>query len=271
MQQLYESSPHRFLASVIAVLAVVVVVSVGVETASAADTGTSANARLWGQAGIAPAIAFGPSSHDYGTIDSGATSSQTFVVRNDGFLPTWMLKVSLAGSSAFTKTADSCAGKFLWPWMPCSITVQYAPTSAGSTDNASLTVSGLKVSATATLTGKSTASSADISLSPFSGPNDNVRVINGGPSAATVTVILECSGSFGMGDDFPGEWDGAFGPPGDHWKTSKDPIPSGGSLTFSADCFVPGGYVEVYSSTQPDPDSTPNNAVTTEDDYLAIS
>ena len=36
MQQLYESSPHRFLAAVIAYLAVVVAVSIGVETASAA-------------------------------------------------------------------------------------------------------------------------------------------------------------------------------------------------------------------------------------------
>jgi hypothetical protein len=44
MQQLYESSPRRFLAAVIAFLAVAVVVSIGVETASAGG-GNSANAK----------------------------------------------------------------------------------------------------------------------------------------------------------------------------------------------------------------------------------
>ena len=46
MHQQYESSPRRFLAAVIAFIAVVVVVAIGVETASAADRGNSANAKL---------------------------------------------------------------------------------------------------------------------------------------------------------------------------------------------------------------------------------
>ena len=100
-------------------------------------------------------ITINPSSHDYGTIDAGATASQTFVVKNNGRLPTSKLKVSLAGSSAFSKTSDTCAGKFLWPRKQCSITIEYAPTGADSTDSGSLKVAGLKVTATATLTGKS--------------------------------------------------------------------------------------------------------------------
>ena len=43
MQQLYESSPHRFLAAVVAVLAVAVVVSIGVETASTRAASQLAN------------------------------------------------------------------------------------------------------------------------------------------------------------------------------------------------------------------------------------
>jgi Abnormal spindle-like microcephaly-assoc'd, ASPM-SPD-2-Hydin len=226
-----------------------------------------------GQAGAAPALAWSPATnggYDFGALEAGKTESKTFTLTNSSGSATAELTISLSGSSAVTVTGDKCTGRSLGPKKSCTVSVRFAPAEGGSAQ-ATVTATAGKAKASLTLTGKGEASSADISLSPFSGLNDNVRVTNSGPSAATVTVILVCSGGFGMGDDFPGEWDGAFGPPGDHWKTSKDPIPSGGSLTFMARCLAPGGYVEVYSSTQPDPDSTPNNAVTTEDDYLGIS
>ena len=228
-------------------------------------------------AGGQPAIAFTPTTsagtYDFGTRAADTSLSRSFELKNTGGLATAALTITLTGASAFTKTADSCSARSLGPKKTCSVTVRYGPVGEGANDTATLTATGEKAAALTSLalTGQSEAGSADISLSAFSGLNDNVRVKNDGPTAATVTVILECPGSSGMGDDFPGEWDGAFGPPGDHWKTSKDPIPSGGSLTLYASCFGSGGYVEVYSSTKPDPDSTPNNAVTTEDDYLAIS
>ena len=86
------------------------------------------------------------------------------MVTNNGLLPTTKLKVTLTGSAAFTKTADGCAGKFLWPRKTCSVTVRYGPTSAGSTDTGTLTVAAFKVSASAALTGKSTA--ADVPDDP---------------------------------------------------------------------------------------------------------
>ena len=225
-----------------------------------------------GQAGIAPAIAFDPSSHDYGTIDSGATSAQTFVVRNDGFLPTLRLKVSLAGSSAFTKTADTCVGRFLWPRKPCSITVQYAPSSPGSTDSGSLTVSGLRVSATATLTGKSTPpASADISLAYSS--LSFLSVTNNSPVAATVTVRVaandkaDCHVNF---FDFGGWSKTPTAAVCEYDFTSLLPIASGSSLTIRLQAMILDGHAEVWSSSLPDPDSTPGNGQSAEDDYVSI-
>ena len=110
-----------------------------------------------GQAASGPAIAFNPSSNDYGTIDANTTSSQTFTLRNSGGKATSALKVTLTGSSAFSVTADSCTGTSLGPKKSCSITVQYAPTTDGSSDTGTLTVMSKKpaASASASLTGKS--------------------------------------------------------------------------------------------------------------------
>jgi hypothetical protein len=103
-----------------------------------------------------PVLAFTPSSWDYGTLGPGTTSSKTFVLRNNGGSGSAELTVSVSGSSAFTKTSDTCTGKGLGPNKTCSVTVQYAPTSAGSTDNGTLTASSKKASASAALTGTST-------------------------------------------------------------------------------------------------------------------
>ncbi len=117
-------------------------------------------------------------------------------------------------------------------------------------------------------------SGADISLSanPGSGTETEVTVSNAGPLAATVSVYLECP-SFGgaiIGTD-PSFWNVQPGPPGELVVTSVNPIPSGESLSFTADCDPLGpGFAEVASSTETDPDSTPNNAVTTEDDYVVV-
>jgi hypothetical protein len=90
-----------------------------------------------------------------------ATASQTFVLKNTGGSATGALAVGFGAgsSSAFSKTADTCTAMSLGPKKQCSVTVQYAPTTAGSTDNGTLTVSSRKpvAVATATLTGKSTA------------------------------------------------------------------------------------------------------------------
>ena len=105
----------------------------------------------------APPLAFTPSSYDYGTIDIdfGTPASQTFVLSNTGGSATGTLSVSLSGSSAFSKTADTCTAVSLGPRKSCSVTVQYAPTGYGSSDTGTLTASGEKAVATASLSGAS--------------------------------------------------------------------------------------------------------------------
>jgi hypothetical protein len=106
-----------------------------------------------------PSLTFSPTSNDFGTIDSGTTGSKTFTLTNSGGVATAALKVSLTGSAAFSKTADTCTAVSLGPKKSCSVTVQYAPTSAGSNDAGTLTVKSKKplAVANAALTGKSTA------------------------------------------------------------------------------------------------------------------
>ena len=116
------------------------------------------------QTGKLLSIAITPAAHNYGTINPNTTASKTFVVRDNGLVPTTPLKVTLSGSAAFKKTADSCSGRTLWPndvslfRKRCSITVRYAPT--GATAMGTLTVVGVgfpwKLQATASLTGRST-------------------------------------------------------------------------------------------------------------------
>lgn len=87
----------------------------------------------------APSIAFTPASQDYGTLSVGQTASQTFVLKNSGGSATVALTVSLSGSVAFTKRADSCTATSLGPNKMCSVTVTYAPTTTGTSDSATLT------------------------------------------------------------------------------------------------------------------------------------
>jgi hypothetical protein len=103
-----------------------------------------------GRAAGRPAATFSQSSYDYGTIDAGTTASKTFTLRNSGGSATGALSVSLTGSSAFSKTADTCTATSLGPKKSCTVTIQYAPTTVGASDTATLSASGNKRGATAT-------------------------------------------------------------------------------------------------------------------------
>src|SRR6478672_5876025 len=71
-------------------------------------------------AGSAPSIAFSPNSNSYGTIDSGTTASKNFTLKNNGGSATGALTVSVSGSAAFSKTADTCTAVSLGPKKTCS-------------------------------------------------------------------------------------------------------------------------------------------------------
>src|SRR6266508_1325005 len=108
-----------------------------------------------GQTAGAPTLAWSPATndaYDYGTVTVGQTASQTFTLTNSGGSATGILTVTLSGSSAFTKTADGCTATSLGPRKSCSVSVQYAPTTAGQSDSATLAASGKKTAASASLT-----------------------------------------------------------------------------------------------------------------------
>jgi hypothetical protein len=82
-----------------------------------------------------------PGTYNYGTVNAGQSVSQTFTLANSGGSATSALTITLTGSAAFTKTADSCTGASLGPGKSCTVTVSYAPASAGQTDSGTLTAS----------------------------------------------------------------------------------------------------------------------------------
>jgi hypothetical protein len=85
---------------------------------------------------------------------------QTFTLTNSGGAATGAMTVSLTGASAFSTTADTCTAGSLGPNKSCSVTVQYAPTSEGASESATLSVMGKKSAAvaSASLTGASASS-----------------------------------------------------------------------------------------------------------------
>ncbi len=108
---------------------------------------------------------------------------------------------------------------------------------------------------------------ADISLS-YLAPHElfpaSIGVFNAGPAAARVSVFLSGASTVGVPPD---QWQQTTGATGITLQ-SVNPIPSGGALGFYV--TGTGGYAEVSYSSNPDPDSTPNNHVTTEDDYVSV-
>jgi hypothetical protein len=54
-----------------------------------------------------PALALTPSPFDYGQVAAGQAASRTFTLANTGGQATGRLRVTLAGSAAFTITGDT--------------------------------------------------------------------------------------------------------------------------------------------------------------------
>ena len=86
--------------------------------------------------------------YSYGTLDAGATASQTFTLTNSGGRASAALTVALTGSSAFSISSDSCTATSLGPAKSCQVTVAYSPSAAGASDGATLTVTGMQAPAT---------------------------------------------------------------------------------------------------------------------------
>ena len=155
-----------------------------------------------GRAVQLPVLGFTPSTDggfDYGTLGASQTAAQTFTLANSGGSASAKLTITLTGSAAFTTTADSCSATSLGPKKWCSITVEFAPVSAGENGSATLTASGKKPAAitSLTLTGASKARhvywtyGADgnrIGRADVDGQNVNQSFITGVPGPFGVAV-----------------------------------------------------------------------------------
>jgi len=122
------------------------------------------------EAKTGPATSFAPQTggaYDYGVVADGSHKDQTFTLTNSGGTATAALKLSLTGSSAFSRTTDTCSAISLGPAKKCTVTVRYAPTGQ-STDTATLTAVSTKPAATATITLNGTAGYVDVEISPSS-------------------------------------------------------------------------------------------------------
>jgi hypothetical protein len=100
-----------------------------------------------------PTTSTSPDTWDFGTLGAGATSSRTFTLNNSGGRSAGTVGISLTGSSAFTITVDGCSGQAVNKKQDCTVTVQYAPTALGQSDQATLTATGEHTSADLALTG----------------------------------------------------------------------------------------------------------------------
>lgn len=125
------------------------------------------------------------------------------------------------------------------------------------------------------------ATSADLSLAktvsnatPLVGSQVtfSLQVNNAGPQATdnvVVTDLLPSGYTYASYTATAGSYDALTG----IWSIGSMPVASNHTLQITAVVNAAGNYVntaEITTSSQPDPDSTPNNGVTTEDDYAAV-
>lgn len=139
-----------------------------------------------------PVLASSPATHNYGALAAGQTTATTFTLANTGGSASAALTITLPGSAAFTKTADTCTGTSLGPGKTCTVTITYtAPAVPGQAGTATLTAASNKPAATATATLAGTAAKAAPALA--------ATPSGGGPVGATVTDTATLSGGYQPG------------------------------------------------------------------------
>ncbi|HEB74979.1 MAG TPA: choice-of-anchor D domain-containing protein [Nitrospirae bacterium] len=78
-----------------------------------------------------PDITVTPTSVDFGSVTVGDSDSRTVTVKNDGTADLVITSVSTP-ADPFSVTDDGCSGQTLAPADSCTVTVDFAPTSAGT-------------------------------------------------------------------------------------------------------------------------------------------
>ncbi len=118
----------------------------GTDPRSIVNTGVNQPLMMAVAPPAAPALSFTPAPFDYGQVAAGQAASRTFTLANTGGQGTGRLRVTLAGSAAFTITGDTCHSPA--PGKTCSVTVRFTPAGSG-TVTATLTAAGKKKAVTA--------------------------------------------------------------------------------------------------------------------------
>lgn len=101
----------------------------------------------------------------------------------------------------------------------------------------------------------------------------SLQVNNAGPQATdnvAVTDLLPSGYTYASYTATAGSYDAVTG----LWSVGNMPVASNHTLQINAVVNAAGNYTntaEITASSQPDPDSTPNNGVTTEDDYATAT
>ena len=138
--------------------------------------------------------------YDFGAVAPGQSVTKTFTLTNSGGVATSALAMGLTGSSAFTKTADTCLATSIGPKKTCTVTIRFAPTALGQVASATLTGSSKKPAASASLTLRASGTKAapSISTTPSAGGPLGTKVkdtatLSGG-SAPTGSVRFKLYG-----------------------------------------------------------------------------
>jgi sugar lactone lactonase YvrE len=160
-------------------------------------------------AGGTPSLGWSPTTsagtYDYGPVTVGGVA-QTFTLQNSGTKSSGSLAITLSGSAAFVETTDTCSGIALGANKVCNVTIKYAATILGVSDQATLTASSNKI-AMASLTVRGTTRPATPSLSttavpaagPIGTPLQDTANLSGGfsPTGSIVFALYQtpdCSG-----------------------------------------------------------------------------
>ena len=159
-----------------------------------------------------PNISSSPSSHNFGTVAVGASSSaHTFSVSNTGTADLILGTLSLAGTDAdqFGKENDTCSGQTLLPSAACTLDVRFTPQSGGAKTAALSVPSNDPDTQTLNISLSGTGETqqppvAEFSASPVSGP---------APLSVTFTDSSINS---------PSSWSWTFGDSGT--STQQDPV-----------------------------------------------
>lgn len=121
-----------------------------------------------------PSLTISPSTWNYGSVATNATSSKTFTVSNNTTVSAIMQTASVAGSN-YTLVSDACSGTTLTAGGSCNISVTFAPAAVGAA-TATITVPFISAqaiagSSTVSLSGTGATPTVSFSFAGFNGGN----------------------------------------------------------------------------------------------------